>query len=689
MIVMTVPDCMAATINVPGNYATIQAAINNAVAGDTVTVNSGTYKENVYVNRAVTLKGVDTGDGMPVVDGNGVAAISVTANDVTVQGFNVTNVTVSNFAGICVMRSNAVITDNIVTGNYIGIYLKSPGVNITVAGNLVRNSSCYGILVESSNGNNVTGNTVRYSTMSGIFLMGSNNNVTGNTVYNNSEGIQIRNANGNNVTGNAFYRNTKGISLTAGASGNTLTRNSANDNRYGIYINDGTAVNNVLIGNTVQDNNEGIYISNSASGNRFWLNNFSNTLNQHMNGDGMNYFNASAKVRYAYNGNTYANYIGNYWSDYTGADPDNDGLGNTRHTYLYDYHPIKSAITMPAGFTSNVTEGTAPLTVQFNDTSCGNASSWQWNFGDGTPNSTEQDPVHVFDAISTYTVTLTVTNVAGVVTLEKIDYITALPLPPVVSFTANVTRGITPLCVQFHDMSTNSPTEWLWNFGPYNPIDIVKDPVVIFFTPGNYSIALAASNAGGMNGMHTDDFITVLHQPPTASFTANVTSGNRPLCVQFTDTSSSHWSNATASWQWNFGDGTANSTARNPVHTYTSPGTYAVALTATNDGGNGSINKTDYITVNAAGTGTPGQGGLEDDWYYNGTAPQVTPSVTPTPTPTATPVPTETPSVTPTPEPTAVPTVPVSPTPVPGFSLLAGIVALGAIVAITGKRRQP
>ena len=60
-----------------------------------------------------------------------------------------------------------------------------------------------------------------------------------------------------------------------------------------------------------------------------------------------------------------------------------------------------------------------------------------------------------------------------------------------------------------------------------------------------------------------------------ADFTQNVTSGAAPLTVQFTDKSSGRPN----SWLWDFGDG-STSARQNPVHTYTSAGTYTVTLTA-------------------------------------------------------------------------------------------------------------
>lgn len=61
-----------------------------------------------------------------------------------------------------------------------------------------------------------------------------------------------------------------------------------------------------------------------------------------------------------------------------------------------------------ADFSSNITSGYAPLSVQFNDRSQ-NATLWNWDFGDGF-NSTDQNPVHTYSSAGTYTVNLTVNN---------------------------------------------------------------------------------------------------------------------------------------------------------------------------------------------------------------------------------------------------------------------------------------
>ena len=85
---------------------------------------------------------------------------------------------------------------------------------------------------------------------------------------------------------------------------------------------------------------------------------------------------------------------------------------------------------------------------------------------------------------------------------------------------------------------------------------------------------------------------------PTAQFSGTPTSGQAPLTVQLTDSSTG----SPTSWSWSFRDG-AGSTAQSPSHTYTAAGTYTVTLTATNAFGSDTEIKTDYIAVTPAPAG--------------------------------------------------------------------------------------
>ena len=71
-----------------------------------------------------------------------------------------------------------------------------------------------------------------------------------------------------------------------------------------------------------------------------------------------------------------------------------------------------------ASFTASSTTGTAPLIVNFTDTSSGSPTSWDWTFGDGGT-STSQSPSHQYNAIGTYTAMLTATNGLGSTSASK------------------------------------------------------------------------------------------------------------------------------------------------------------------------------------------------------------------------------------------------------------------------------
>ncbi|HWW01806.1 MAG TPA: S8 family serine peptidase, partial [Candidatus Acidoferrum sp.] len=104
--------------------------------------------------------------------------------------------------------------------------------------------------------------------------------------------------------------------------------------------------------------------------------------------------------------------------------------------------------TLTANFSASPTSGQAPLTVQFTDTSTGNPTSWNWNFGDGLTGTT-QNPNHTYSSAGSFTATLTVANSAGQ-TNSKSSTITvtnATQSPVTASFSANPTSGQAPLAV--------------------------------------------------------------------------------------------------------------------------------------------------------------------------------------------------------------------------------------------------
>ena len=147
-----------------------------------------------------------------------------------------------------------------------------------------------------------------------------------------------------------------------------------------------------------------------------------------------------------------------------------------------------------ANFSSNISSGYAPLSVQFIDLSK-NATRWNWDFGDGDT-STEQNSAHTYSVAGSYTVTLSASNENG--TISTFSTITVQqPTLPIANFISNVSSGYVPLIVQFTDRSENA-TVWSWDFGDGGN-STTQNSVHIFSVAGNYTVDLTAANANGQS----------------------------------------------------------------------------------------------------------------------------------------------------------------------------------------------
>lgn len=112
-----------------------------------------------------------------------------------------------------------------------------------------------------------------------------------------------------------------------------------------------------------------------------------------------------------------------------------------------------------ADFTSNITKGCFPITVNFSDLSTNSPTSWSWDFDNGNT-SVLQNPSAVYVAPGNYTVTLIACN-NGCDTMVKNNYITVFDYP-IADLTSNITYGCAPLTVQFSDLSIPTSSQIVW-----------------------------------------------------------------------------------------------------------------------------------------------------------------------------------------------------------------------------------
>jgi PKD repeat protein len=164
---------------------------------------------------------------------------------------------------------------------------------------------------------------------------------------------------------------------------------------------------------------------------------------------------------------------------------------------------------------------------------------------------------------------------------------------PQASFSASPLSGEVPHTVAFTDASTGDFDTWLWAFGD-GGTSTEQNPTHEYTDSGVYTVSLTIDGPLGSTTETKTAYITMLPVGSDfqADFSASPLSGEVPLTVAFTDTSTGDID----SWMWTFGDA-GTSTEQNPTHIYSESGVYTVTLTITGSLGSITETKTAYITV--------------------------------------------------------------------------------------------
>lgn len=231
----------------------------------------------------------------------------------------------------------------------------------------------------------------------------------------------------------------------------------------------------------------------------------------------------------------------------------------------------------------------------------GQITSYAWNWGDGTPNSSGINAMHVFSSAGSFSVTLTVTDNFGCTDVHQSLIYVASNCANSASPTANFdppASVVEDQPVSFDGSSSSDPdgsiTTYTWNWGDGTPntgsVSAISSHT--FANPGTYSVTLTVLDNCGKMGSKTKSVVVspatnpcVTSPAPSASFTHSPGSVQEDQTVAFDASASSDSDGTIVGYTWSWGDGTpdTNGVSSSANHVFANPGTYTVRLTVTDD----------------------------------------------------------------------------------------------------------
>jgi len=295
--------------------------------------------------------------------------ISVNLDNIVIDGGGFRLIGVGAYTGINLASRSNVTIKNVIINNFgCGINLGN-SVNNIVTGNKITASSA--VSLSSSNSNQIYGN--RISGNYGVKGGGLFNNITGNDFKGTNYSVEI-NGNNNTISGN-YFESDGSVMIGVRSHYNIVSNNTMRGGRYGVFIYGGSShnvvfgnnitiknenaikiqdsFNNIIIKNSLINNEIGIYVANPAfpdqrfaysTNNTFYHNNFvGNTKHVHVEKGIV----GGSRPNFWDNGYPSG---GNYWSNYTGADNNGDGIGDTHYVIdnnNTDHYPLMKPFEIP------------------------------------------------------------------------------------------------------------------------------------------------------------------------------------------------------------------------------------------------------------------------------------------------------------------------------------------------------
>ncbi len=263
---------------------------------------------------------------------------------------------------------------------------------------------------------------------------------------------------------------------------------------------------------------------------------------------------------------------------------------STSFTFL----PATPIASSPVAFSAVTTGGTSPYTIN-------------WDFGDGTT-GTGSTATHAYSTAGTFTVILTANDSGSPRQTASSQLSITVASPPstltaIFTYSPSSPQVGQPITFSASTNGGTAPYTFGWSLGDGS---VTSGSIVThtYSSAGTFNVVLTTEDAGSPQQTATfQQSITVSSPPPpplTASFTYSPASLQVGQQVTFSGTASG--GTAPYSFAWSFGDG-GLSTVNPTSHSYSTPGSFTVTLTATDSDG---VNASSSQIIVVASTFTVG-----------------------------------------------------------------------------------
>jgi parallel beta-helix repeat protein len=245
------------------NYQNIQQAVNAASNGDTIYLKPGEYREEVVLNKSLSLMPLIGETGPIVLKGDGLeAGITITADGCSLQG-----ITIEDFSGpaIYIQSNKNTIKENVLKKSNPAILVRGCNENV-IAKNTMADSQGAVAIWENATNNAVLENDISGCNVSIVIREATENKIAGNKISDAYWGLWLDHAEGCQIESNDIQSKRYGMwilnsSIDTISQNRVRIRSSAGDITQGINIANASEI--ALVGNEIDDATFGLIIASS------------------------------------------------------------------------------------------------------------------------------------------------------------------------------------------------------------------------------------------------------------------------------------------------------------------------------------------------------------------------------------------------------------------------------------------